>query len=105
MSPPPDASASDSSKRKHIRFKPDPLAYALIDSREGASEFVPDHVALIADEAPMGGCGLIAGDIDHLQMHSICRVKLGELAPLRAEVVWRKAIDHSIVRIGFSFLE
>ena len=93
------------SKRKHIRFKPDPLTYALIDSRGPRADFLPDTIALVADEAPMGGCGLIMTDGDHLQLHAVCRIKLGELAPLNAEVVWRKVVDPSIVRIGFSFLE
>ena len=92
-------------KRKHIRFKPDPLTYALIDKRPTDGDFVPDTIALIADEAPMGGCGLIVTDGDDLQMHAVCRVKLGELAPLKAVVVWRNPVDHSIVRVGFSFLE
>lgn len=95
----------EQSKRKHIRFKPDPLTYALIDCRSMEGNFVPDMIALIADEAPMGGCGLIVTDGDHLQIHTMCRIKLGELSPLRAEVVWRKPVDSSIVRLGFSFLE
>jgi hypothetical protein len=92
-------------KRRHVRFKPDPLDYALIDATLTDDKFTPSQVALIVEEAPMGGCGLVLLDIPALQSGTRCRVQVGRLAPLLAEVVWRKPIDAEIIRIGLRFLE
>jgi len=93
-------------KRKHIRFKPDPLDYALVQFEVGGEQnFTPDVVGLIIDEAPMGGCGLILNATDLLQIEQQCVVKLGRLSPLRAVVRWRYEIDGKLIRVGFEFLE
>ena len=93
-------------KRRRVRFRPDPLDYCQIDSRAGAPEpFVPDSVAIVVDEEPMGGCGVVMLNTGKLEVGSLCRVKVGRLDPLRAKIVWRKDLEAGIVRIGFEFLE
>jgi hypothetical protein len=93
-------------KRRRIRFRPDPLDYCQIDSRAGSPEpFVPDCVAILVDEEPMGGCGVVMLDSHALDVGSHCRVRVGRLDPLRAKVVWRKALEAGIVRLGLEFLE
>ena len=93
-------------KRRRIRFRPDPLDYCQIDSRSESSEpFVPDSVAIVVDEEPMGGCGVVMLDTHRLVVGSLCRIKVGRLDPLRAKIVWRRDLEAGIVRVGFEFLE
>lgn len=92
-------------KRKHIRFKPDPMAYAEIDGDAGGHPFKPQTVGLIVNESPMGGCSIITLDYINLNVGDHCRVKVGELAPLLAEVVWKRLMDDHVIRFGFKFLE
>jgi hypothetical protein len=93
-------------KRRRVRFRPDPLDYCQIDCRPGNLEpFAPDSVAILVDEEPMGGCGVVMLDTHRLEVGSHCRVKVGRLDPLRAKVVWRKPLEAGIVRLGFEFLE
>lgn len=91
--------------RRHMRFRPDPMEFAQIAARNLASPFTPEIVALISEEAPMGGCGLVLMETPLLKVGDLCRVKVGRIDPLRAEVVWRKAVEPGIVRIGLKFLE
>lgn len=93
-------------KRRRIRFRPDPLDFAQIDSRPAASgRFEVDSVAIIVDEEPMGGCCVVMLDNPKLLEGAVCRVKVGRLDPLRAQVAWRKPLEAGIVRLGFEFLE
>jgi hypothetical protein len=93
-------------KRRRIRFRPDPLDLAHIDSRPiGDHPFEPDTVAVIVDEDPLGGCGLVIVENGKLARGDTCVVRLGRLDPLRAEVRWRRTIDEDVVRIGLRFLQ
>lgn len=92
-------------KRKHIRFKPDPLDVAFVAFNQNVSEFQPDMAALIIEEAPLGGCGLVIRFTEKLQVGDKCAVKVGRLSPLKAEVSWRKPLDNQVLRMGFKFLE
>lgn len=93
------------SKRRHIRFKPDPMDYAQVDTRAPSEgEFKAEMVALIVEEAPMGGVGLVMLDSGKLAKGGQCRVQVGRMAPLPAEVVWVKNIDEGIVRVGLKYL-
>lgn len=92
--------------RKYIRFRPDVGSYAVIDFNPNKD--VPFHgqaLALIIDEAPMGGCSLVSLKDVTLNPGAECRVKLGAMAPLRAQCVWVKQLDEDVFRIGFRFLE
>ncbi len=93
-------------KRRRVRFRPDPTDLALVDSRaQHPDGFKPDTVAVIVDEDPFGGCGLVMVENGSLQVGEHCLIRLGRLDPLRAEVVWRRTIDESVVRLGLRFLE
>jgi hypothetical protein len=101
----PAARQEHNVQRRHIRFKPDPMDHAEIAVRRPGLPFDPEMVALICEEAPMGGCGLILVETPLLQVGDICRVKVGRIDPLGAEVVWRKAVEPGIIRVGMKFLE
>lgn len=93
-------------KRRFIRFPGDPLDFALIDFGPDDRPFAPQLVALVVEEAPMGGCSLAvcAGD-DHLANGRDCRVKVGRMSPVRAEIRWTRTLDDRVTRIGLQFLE
>ncbi|MBF0442297.1 MAG: PilZ domain-containing protein [Oligoflexales bacterium] len=92
-------------KRKHIRFKPEPNQFAQIDKKTEGEQFTFEYVALIVDMAPMGGCSLIVTKQINLDVGHRCRIKLGEMSPLLAEVVWIRDIEKDFFRYGFRFLE
>jgi hypothetical protein len=92
-------------KRRHLRFRPDPMEFAEIAVHDLGAPFTAEMVALISEEAPMGGCGLVLLETPLLKVGDICRAKVGRIDPLRAEVVWRKQVEPGIVRIGLKFLE
>lgn len=95
----------NSNKRKYIRFKPDPMAYCEIDMNLAPKPFQAQSIGLIVNESPMGGCSIITLDFVKLTLGDRCRLKVGELAPLMAEVVWTREMDDHVIRYGFKFLE
>jgi hypothetical protein len=92
-------------KRRHLRFRPDPTEYAEIAVQNLGAPFTPEMVALVSEEAPMGGCGLVLLETPLLKVGDICRVKVGRIDPLRAQVMWRQAVESGIIRLGLKFLE
>jgi hypothetical protein len=91
-------------KRRYIRARPDPLDHAEIQF--GVSpEFKPDAVGLIVDEAPMGGASVVILSTSKVHEGLECRVKVGRLQPLRAQVRWIRELDKEILRVGLRFLE
>ncbi len=97
---------SDVQKRKHIRFKPDKMAYASVDFSSGSKDsFDPETVAIIVEEAPMGGCGLVVCTQKEVKVDDSYIFKVGELSPLLGTVRWVKKLDEEIYKIGIEFLE
>jgi hypothetical protein len=92
-------------RRKYVRFRPDPMDHALIAINNTDEPFTPDHVALILDEAPMGGCALVLMDVPLLVQGVRVRVKVGRMDPVLAELCWRKELEHGLVRVGLRYLE
>lgn len=92
-------------KRRHLRFRPDPLEYAQIAVQSFHDPFTPELVALVSEEAPMGGCGLVLLETPMLKVGDHCRVKVGRIDPLRAQVMWRQVVEPGIIRLGLKFLE
>lgn len=92
-------------KRRHLRFRPDPMEYAQVAIQDSGGPFAPDLVALVSEEAPMGGCGLVLLETPTLKVGDVCRVKVGRIDPLRAQVMWRRAVEPGLIRLGLKFLE
>lgn len=88
--------------RKHVRFRASTTDIAYIDL-EDREAFSPESVALIIDESALGGCGLVLYRSIAIKVGQKCQIKLGALAPMRAEAVWRRPVDRDLVRIGFRF--
>lgn len=92
-------------RRKYIRFAPDPAEFAQIDKQAESESFNFQFVGLIVDEAPLSGCCLAIQKGIGLKPDDKVRIKLGELHPLKAKVIWVKQIDNNLVKCGFQFLE
>lgn len=93
--------------RRYLRFPPDPIEVAYIDSNWQRDNFVQEMVALIVDVAPKGGCSLVFNlpKDKEIKNGQRCRIQVGDLRPVLAEVVWQKELDRDIYRCGFIFLE
>ncbi len=92
-------------KRKYIRFEPDNGDFVQIDKNAQSTEFHFQDVALLVEESPMGGFGIVCLQSVGLTKGSVYRFKVGKLAPLKAEVVWERILDDKVVRYGLRFLE
>ncbi len=90
--------------RRHIRFKPGLACYASIDPVPDRKAFSPSIVALVLDEA-YSGCGLVALSSAPLKAGDVCRVQVGTLAPIRAEVRWRRQLDPDVMRFSLRYLD
>jgi hypothetical protein len=92
--------------RRSLRFPPDEGAVAWIDPsvHEDKHAFKPTVAALVIDEA-LNGCGLITLAQDWLREGAECMVRVGQLAPLRAEIRWVKDLNDDVLKIGVVFLE
>lgn len=92
-------------KRRYLRSKPDPKDYVQIDLDPNREEFNFQHVGLLVEESPMGGCGIICLAEVGLTDERIVCLKVGRMAPLKAQVVWCRKLDEDVFRYGLKFLE
>lgn len=105
--------------RKHIRFYPEPLEIAFIDTDEGRynaydksnPDLKTEYVALIENESHNGATLVFVirenntNLENHLKPGKNLLVKLGKLTPLRAEVKWTKALDQTVLKTGISIID
>ena len=89
---------------RSIRFKHDTKTYALIDIHPTNNNFHPSLTALVLDES-YNGCGLIIRASSDLQSGNVCRIKVGELSPLNAKIVWIKNVENGFKKMGLKFLD
>jgi hypothetical protein len=77
---------------------------AWVDHTMESAEFKPLVAALIFSES-LQGCGLVIIDTKktRLDVGSICRVKIGNLTPLEAEVRWREQLHPDVIKLGIQF--
>jgi hypothetical protein len=97
--------SAEEERRRHLRFKPDLLEYALVAVDADVPIFKADLMALIIDESPIFGCSIVAYEHPGLVVGKDCMVKVGDLAPLQARVSWKKPSEPGLIRIGLEFLE
>ncbi|MCS6959983.1 MAG: hypothetical protein RMK91_08020 [Pseudanabaenaceae cyanobacterium SKYGB_i_bin29] len=92
--------------RRYLRFPPDPTDVAFLDFTVWRDKFTAELAAVVVDVAPKGGCSLVFRLPKDLQIveGQRCRIKVGDMTPLIAELVWKKEIDKDIYRCGFMFL-
>ncbi len=51
------------------------------------------------------GCAIIIVGDESLTVGHICKIKVGNLKAMKAEVKWRKSIDDGVYKLGLEFLE
>ncbi|MFN3362160.1 MAG: hypothetical protein ACK421_12170 [Pseudanabaenaceae cyanobacterium] len=92
--------------RRYLRFPPDPRDVAFLDFSQKKDKFTEELAAIVVDVAPKGGCSLVFRLPKEMQIAEgqRCRIKVGDMLPLMAELVWKKEIDKDIYRCGFMFL-
>lgn len=94
-------------RRKHVRFEPDPLTYALIDittKQEDKDTFHPTHMGLIVQESH-GGCALVISTKTGLKKGDHCLLKVGDLPVFYSEVRWIVKLDKDFIKAGFQYQE
>lgn len=96
--------ASPISRRRHTRFNPDYLTVALLEMGESENDFSPQMAALVINQS-YRGAALAMRPHAALTLGQKCYVKVGELAPLRAEIVWMKGDDPEMIKVGVNFLD
>lgn len=91
--------------RNSTRFKPDALDYALIElNPKGNKKFNPDLVALIINESYTGS-GLVMTTEKSLKSDQLVLIKVGKLEPMKARLVWFKALDRDLYKVGIQYVE
>ncbi|MES0488619.1 MAG: hypothetical protein ABUK01_01415 [Leptospirales bacterium] len=105
-----------SEHRKSVRFFPEEKEIAVVSINPQdfekyeaiKKEFKGEFCALIEDEAHKG-CSLVFLDYNQravsLEEGAKCVVKIGEVLPLRGEVVRIKVLDDKVYKIGIKFLD
>lgn len=88
-----------------VRFAPDALDVARLALREPGIPFHPEMSALIYDESPPHGCGLVLLDDPLLQPDRACTVQVGRMDPVAARIVWKKPLEDRLVHVGVQYLE
>ncbi len=92
-------------RRRYIRSDPDSGDFVKIDRDAERTTFEFQEVALLVEESPMGGFGIACLRSLGLKVGGVHRFAVGKMAPLKAEIVWERALDEKIVRFGLRFLE
>lgn len=81
-----------------LRFPPDPADHAILSF--GTGEFRPDLQALITDETPNAGCGLVLFAHPSLGIGTQLRIQIGTRPPVPAQVVWMKELPQGLRQAG-----
>ncbi|MBF0314492.1 MAG: hypothetical protein HQK50_18650 [Oligoflexia bacterium] len=95
------------SARKSIRHLPnenEAIALIDIDQNHDRQSFIHQYTALIFSES-RGGMGLVLRKNNFFQIGDTLLVKIGQIYPIRSEIVWRKDEDPHLLKIGIKFLE
>ena len=95
-------------QRKHTRFKPDEGTMAWLEWADNTGQFSSRAggraPALVVSESH-GGCGLVVYALGKVEIGTMCKVQVGSLPLIKAELRWVKEVDHEIRRIGLKYLE
>lgn len=90
--------------RQHIRFPPDPLAYAKLDFNPHSQEFKPSTIGLIINESFTGSAFIVYVESTPLSESEV-RVQVGQVGPIMAKIVWVKELEPKVFKIGIQYKE
>lgn len=85
-----------------LRFPPNPSDHAILSFAPG--EFRPDLQALLTDETPGGGCGLVFFSHPSFVVGATLKVQIGRREPVGAQVVWMRELPQKLCQAGLKFL-
>lgn len=94
-------------QRKYIRHKPlEEESFALIDldPEHTKHNFEPKYSGLIISESS-GGAGIVIRKNPHIKAGDVLIVKIGQLFPIRSQVVWCDDQDEHLIKLGLKYLE
>lgn len=89
--------------KRSIRFVSDPMTLGYIDY-DASGSFQPHSVGIILNESYMG-CALIMQTDNKLTENQKIKIKLGNLDPIKAQIIWFKILEENIYKIGIKLLE
>ena len=94
----------NNNRRKNTRFIPDPNTIVEIDVDVNGDNFSPSIKGIVTSES-YGGCAIAVQSGVNIKDQQIINVKVGDLAPMSAKIVWVKELDSDINKFGLKFLE
>lgn len=89
--------------RKSLRYKPDPKTVAYLDFKV-SKNFAPQFAGLVINES-FSGCALIIITDLPIKKGAKLKIKVGELAMMKAKVAWVRILEENILKLGVNFLE
>lgn len=89
--------------KRSIRFKAEPMTLGYLDL-EPAKTFKPQLVGIVLNES-YTGCAVILASDDKLNNKQQLKIKVGNLEPINASIIWVKTLDENIHKVGIKFLE
>ena len=90
-------------ERKGLRFSAEGGTLVHIDLQPDADKFNPTIVGLAIDEAGKG-CGAVVLNIPAIKEGSRCRIQVGRLPPMMAEIKWVRELDPQVLKIGVLYV-
>jgi hypothetical protein len=100
-----DSSKSDSAQgrqRRSVRFTTVPLDTATLDVQPGAN-FDPTVSGIVLNESFTGCSVVVVADVNFTEGHTVS-IKIAELDPVPARVVWCKTMEDDIKKIGLAYV-
>ncbi len=88
--------------RRTLRFPADHGTLVQIDLQCDKDSFQPAIIGLVLDEAAKGCRAVIIRHPDIFKGMK-CRVKVGRLSPVPAEIKWAKELDPQVYTIGLQY--
>lgn len=95
---------SEKVNRHRIRYEPGSLDYALVEFEPQDGNFHPGTVALIVNES-YSGVSLVLKTQLVIQVGLKLRVKIGDLEPMDALVMWVRELEENIYRFGIQYVD
>lgn len=103
-------------RRNYIRFNPEDLDIAIASLNQKdfqhydsmTHDFSGNMVGLILDQSFKGASIAVVNkekSDSFMPVGYKCILKVGQLAPLPAEVKWREVVSGDLLKLGFEFLQ
>ena len=95
---------SKDARSSHLRVEHKGGVFSQIDTDSDDESFQPVLPALVYNES-FQGCAMVVLHDFNLEVGDVCKIQVGELAPIEGEVAWKDIIDKHVIKIGIKFKE